>query len=113
MIFGNTKFVTNQRYHQNTIKFGLSFIFWFWHLFVTFWHFWHLGIMRPKSRHHARAKMPKQRHLWFLMMSTFESQDAKMPKMSKMHKCQKGETKDAKATLVIPVYGSKDAKTAS
>ena len=47
------------------------------------------------------------------MMSTFESQDAKMPKMSKMPKCQKRETKDAKATLVIPAFGSKDAKMAS
>ena len=44
------------------------------------------------------------------MMSTSESEDAKMPKKSKM---PKGETKDAKATLVIPAFGSKDAKMAS
>ena len=71
----------------------LAFIhFLVWHLFLAFWHFWHFGhfgIMRPKSRHHERAKMPKPRHLWSLMMSTFESQDAKMPKMSKMPRCQK------------------------
>ena len=47
------------------------------------------------------------------MMSTFESQDAKMPKMSKMPRCQKLETKDAKATLVMPAFGSIDAKMAS
>ena len=47
------------------------------------------------------------------MMSTFESQDAKMPKMSKMQRCQKQETKDAKATLVMPASGSMDAKMAS
>ena len=64
----------------------LSFIFWFWHYFLAFWHFWHFCIMRPKRRHHERTKMPKPRHLWSLMMSTFESQDAKMPKMSKMSK---------------------------
>ena len=30
---------------------------------ASFWAFWHFGIMRPKSRHHERAKEPKQRHL--------------------------------------------------
>ena len=95
--------------------FGLSFILWFWHLFLASWHFWHFGhfgIMRPKSRHHERAKMPKPRHLWSLMMSTFESQDAKIPKMSKMPRCQNWETKDAKATLVTHDFGSIDAKMA-
>ena len=57
--------------------------------------------------------MPKPRHLWSEMMSTVESQDAKMPKMSKMPRCQKLETKDAKATLVMPAFGSIDAKMAS
>ena len=50
------------------------------------------------------------------MMSTFEYQDAKMPKMPKMSKmpiCQILETKDAKATLVMPAFGSIDAKMAS
>ena len=35
-----------------------------------------------------------------------------MPKMPKMPKCEKFEAKDAKATLVIPAFGSKDAKMA-
>ena len=69
--------------------------------------------MRLKSRHYERAKMPKPRHLWSLMMYTFKSQDAKMSKMSKIPKCKKLDTKDAKATLVIPAFGSKDAKMAS
>ena len=80
--------------------------------FLASWHFGHFGIMRPKSRHHERAKMPKPRHLWSLMLSTFEFQDAKMPKMSNMPRCQKLETKDAKATLVMPAFGSIYAKMA-
>ena len=48
------------------------------------------------------------------MMSTFESQDGKMPKMSKVPKCQKLKIpKDAKETLVMPAFGSKDAKMTS
>ena len=47
------------------------------------------------------------------MMSTFESQDAEIPKSSKMQKCQKLETKDAKAILVIHAFGSKDDKRVS
>ena len=67
----------------------LSFIFWFWHLFLASWHFWHFGhfgILRPKSRHHEWAKMPKLRHLWSLMMCTFESQNTKNVKNAKMPK---------------------------
>ena len=78
---------------------------------IFFGHFWHFGIMRLKSRHHERAKMPKPKHLWSLMMSTFESQDCKMPKMQKCKK--KLKTKDAKATQVIPACGSEDAKMTS
>ena len=59
--------------------------FWFWHFFLAFWYFWHVDIRRPKSKPHERAKMPKPRHLWSLMMSTFESQDAKMPQNVKCH----------------------------
>ena len=64
--------------------------------------------MRPKNKHHERAKMPKPRHPWSLMMSTFKSQDANIPKNAKNL-----ETKDANATLVIPALRSKDAKMAS
>ena len=37
------------------------------------WHFCIFGIMRPKSRQYQIAKMQKLRHLWSLMMTTFES----------------------------------------